>query len=626
MTPNLWFSILLLLLMLLNVGCSVGYNSVDHESDSVASVTTTRASVVSVTINELPDNTTTIATRDITRPLGPAWIDQQRWINPTIDTEDAKWFELYRDYILINPNDISTPMGALCWAHHEVERAIARYITRDILDSDIIPIYVKALGLTTDQIGSKAQATEALLSLFADQGDGDAGSVSNIDSNSDTSNNAGPVDISKDDLNISDESFAVLKYGWDSSVVPLDEIGGDGTEWLGLFQEVAKPEIVAATQAGGGLPASVQKFADALFEAVNEYLDGTRTDLSDSRGLSNTLSNWEQFVEEAKYSQDCQRAWLAEVTTNGLETQPLGGDTSISSLPRAGIDTTTTTEENEEIFVVDDSNISTTVAEFITTTLTTTTTSLDARSLSNSWLESISINNYDGSLENDRLREEYWLNNPNSLSTPMGAYCWAYHEIRRAIWRLLTYTTLVPHMEWVMDKLDITVAQVGEAGPSRNTALLDILAEGSDQYPAPDQLDSIENTNLSDDELALIWFHSDHFIEHYRIENRIAGNGTEWYDAIRAVAKPEVITAIRAGDGLPAAVVPYADRFFKAVNRLAVDNRPARDSDYNADVYSAFQLPDPLPADVVAFYEEAKYSPDCKRAFFPSSFIGNNHG
>lgn len=618
-------SILLLLLMLLNVGCSVGYNSVDYESDSVASVTTTMASVVSVTTNELPDTTTTIVTRNTTRPLGPAWIDQQKWINPAIYTEDTNGFELYRDYVLINPNDISTPMGALCWAHHEVERAIARDITRDILDSDIIPIYVKALGLTTEQVGSGAQATEALLLLFADQRDSDAGSISNIDSNSDTRNNAGPVDISMDDLNISDEDFDVLKYGWDSSVVPLDEIGGDGTEWLGMFQEVAKPEIVVATKADGDLPASVQKYADALFEAVNEYLDGTRTDLSDPRGLSYTLSNWEQFVEEAKYSQDCQRAWLAEAT-DGLGTQTVGGDTSISTLPRAGIYITTTTEVDEKVFVGGDSNVSTTVAESSTTALITTTTSLDIRSLSNSWLESISINDYDGSLEKDRLREEYWLNNPNSLSTPMGAFCWAYHEIRRAMWRLLTYATLVPHMEWVMDKLDITVAQVGEAGPSRNTALLDILAEGNDQYPAPDQIDSMEDTNLSDDELALIWFHSDHFIEHYRIENRIAGNGTEWYDAIRAVAKPEVITAIRAGDGLPAAVVPYADRFFKAVNRLAVDNRPAQDSDYEADVYSAFQLADPLPADIVAFYEEAKYSPDCKRAFFPSSFIENHPG
>lgn len=187
------------------------------------------------------------------------------------------------------------------------------------------------------------------------------------------------------------------------------------------------------------------------------------------------------------------------------------------------------------------------------------------------------------------------------------------------MWRSLIYVALVPQMELVMDKLDITVAQVGEAGPSRNTALLDILAEGR-----VDQIGSIDSTNLSDDELALIWFHSDQFIEHYRIENRIAGDGTEWYDAIRAVAKPEVIAATRAGDGLPVTVVPYADRFFKAVNRLAVDNRSAQDSDYNVDAYNTFKLPDPLPADIIDFYEEAAYSPDCKRAFFSSSFVVNS--
>ena len=318
--------------------------------------------------------------------------------------------------------------------------------------------------------------------------------------------------------------------------------------------------------------------------------------------------------------------------TYGLETLTVGGNTSISSLPSTGIDTTNT-EVDGEGFFGGDSIVSTfMVAESSTTTLIITTTSLNTRSLSKAWLESISISDYDGSLEHDRLQEDYWLSNPNSLSTPMGAFCWAYHEIGRAMWRLLTFATLVPHMEWVMDKLDITVAQVGEAGPSRNTALLDILAEGSDQNLAPvgnveggvESIDTLDGTNLSDDELALIWFHSDHFIEHYRIENRIAGNGTEWYNAIRAVAEPEVISAIRAGDGLPVAVVPYADRFFMDVNRLAVDNRSARDSDYNADAYSTLKLPDPLPADIIAFYEEAKYSPDCKRAYFSSSFVENN--
>lgn len=282
-----------LLVAFTSVTCSSAEDPRDVVESGTA-VTTTASMTTTVADTVVVDATTTIVTSDITRSLGPAWIDQQRWINPAIDTEDTNGFDLYRDYVLINPNDISTPMGALCWAHHEVERAIARDITRDILDSDTIPIYIEALGLTTEQVGSGAQATEALLSLFAD---------------SDTSN-AGPVDISMDDLNISDEGFEVLKYGWDNSVVPLDEIGGEGTEWLGMFQEVAKPEVVAATRASGGLPAPVQKYADALFEAVNEYLDGTRTDLSDPRGLSYTLSNWEQFVEVAKYSQDCQRAWL----------------------------------------------------------------------------------------------------------------------------------------------------------------------------------------------------------------------------------------------------------------------------------------------------------------------------
>ena len=82
-------------------------------------------------------------------------------------------------------------------------------------------------------------------------------------------------------------------------------------------------------------------------------------------------------------------------------------------------------------------------------------------------------------LEDARVQEEYWLNNPNTLSSPMGAFCWAYHEILRAVWRLVKFDDLAFHIQWLMDELDITVAQVGEEGPDRNTAVLDILALGS---------------------------------------------------------------------------------------------------------------------------------------------------
>ena len=265
-----------------------------------SSTTETAITVVSSVVTTTRD---TVA--DKTRVLGPAWADQQRWFNP--QSEAA--FEIYRDYILNNPNDLSTPMGALCWAQHEAERAVARYITRDGVDNVIIPLYVDLLGLTDEQVGTGEQPIEVLRELLGDD-NSEIGPVGNVDDNGDRSNSSGPADISEDDITVSGESLERIKVGWKTMVEPLDDIGGEGTEWRAIFQNVVKPEVLAATRAGSGLSAPLQKFAEELFATVGEYLDGTKTDLSDPDGLTYKLINWDQFVEEAKYSQDCKRAWL----------------------------------------------------------------------------------------------------------------------------------------------------------------------------------------------------------------------------------------------------------------------------------------------------------------------------
>jgi len=311
-------------------------------------------------------------------------------------------------------------------------------------------------------------------------------------------------------------------------------------------------------------------------------------------------------------------------TTNGLRNSKVNGheqqtessavaiNTSTSMLVTTSVSITTTMVGNSvpTVDVVESSN-------------TTTVNSIDGRPLSQAWIESDSLRNAIGLLEDARVQEEYWLNNPNTLSSPMGAFCWAFHEIYRSVWRLLRFDILSSEIEWLMTKLDITDTQVGEEGPDRNTAVLDILAEGDNQDTAPvgnvegddAQTNTIEpGQDRTDEELARLLFYSDEYIEHYRIENRIAGDGTEWYDALRAVADPKVIGAIRSGDVLPTVVRPFADRFFERVNMLSVDTRPATDDYYAGDFYDAFSEEIPLPSDLIAFLEEAKYSQDCKRA------------
>ncbi len=223
----------------------------------------------------------------------PAWIEQQEWSNITqFDGSDE-----HLDYFLVNPNKLSTPMGALCWAHLETEQAIIRYLARETIDNEMILPYIESLGLTTEQIGTGAQATEVLRQLLGSQDSSDK-------------NSSASVKISEEDLTISQEELSRLKDDWRSTVEPLDKIGGDETEWLDMLREVAKPEVEAATRTREGLYAPAREFADALFKAVGEYLDGTRDDLLDEGGLSSELPNWSGFVQIASLSQDCQRAWL----------------------------------------------------------------------------------------------------------------------------------------------------------------------------------------------------------------------------------------------------------------------------------------------------------------------------
>ena len=298
-----------LIITLTGITCTPSVNDIDGSNVQEPSNVETSDTLVTSTITNIESDIITTLTRDTvadsTRVLGPAWADQQRWFNP----QSEAVFEIYRDYILNNPNDLSTPMGALCWAQHETERAIARYVTRDRVDSGIIPLYVDLLGLTDEQVGTGEQSIEILRELLGDD-NSEIGPVGNVDDNGDRSNSSGPADISEDDITVSGESLERIKVGWKTMVEPLDDIGGEGTEWRAIFQNVVKPEVLAATRAGSGLSAPLQKFAEELFATVGEYLDGTKTDLLEPNGLTYKLINWDKFVEEAKYSQDCKRAWL----------------------------------------------------------------------------------------------------------------------------------------------------------------------------------------------------------------------------------------------------------------------------------------------------------------------------
>ena len=530
--------------------------------------------------------TTTVATL----ALSPAWIEAKELLqrpdmtelsDDELMAEHVAFSRSLYQYVRENTNSISSsPMGALCWVVQELSRTHELYLNRISVDESA-EVIIGDLGIVDENYNDQ-RPIEFLLDYLAGdiaiEDDGNSGPVGVVDED-----NGVTPDVSDSDNSLKDDEWTegILTFYRDPAMIDLLRImvgPGDGTEWASAVRSVVSPEVRAAVRVGERLSPDVQLYADALFRAVQDYIDTAQTEPS---GFYKDLPKFHNFVEAAKYSPDCKRLSIA------IDEMMTESDAS-TSMP-------------------------VTISDFATTT--TLASSVDTRPLSQAWMESgLLYDAYDLS-EDARVQEEYWLKNPNTLSSPMGAFCWAYHEILRAVWRLVKFDDLAFHIQWLMEELDITVAQVGEEGPDRNTAVLDILALGS-VVGGDTQTDTTEpGQDMTDEELARLLFYSDEYIDSYRIENRIGGDGTEWYDALRAVADPQIIESTRSGDGLPSVVQPYADRFFETVNKLSVDTRPVTDDHYAADFIGAFEEEIPLPSDLVAFMEEAKYSQDCKRVY-----------
>ena len=589
---------------------------VDQDS-SVNVVTRTSVPEVSTTETATTIISSIVTTAVAMLDLSPAWIEAKELLQrPDITelsddefrAEHVAYSRFYNQYIRENTNSISSsPIGALCWIVQELSRTHELYLGR-ILADELAKVIMNLLRIVDENYNNQ-RPIEFLLDYLTEditvEDSGDSGPVGVVAEDNDVAPGMLDSDNSLEDDELSIEEFLTIYR--DPEMIDFlrvtQEGGGDGTEWASAVRSVVRPEVRAAIGAGEGLPPDIQSYADALFRAVQDYIDSGQTEPYD---FYQYLPGFHNFVEAAKYSPDCKRLSIA---LDELRTE---NDTSTSVPVTAHTD-----------FTVLSGVPTIATSDFATTT--TLASSVDDRPFSQAWIESASsLGKVDGLLEDAPVQEEYWLNNPNTLSSPMGAFCWAYHEIFRAMWRLLMFDDLASHFQWLMDELDITVAQVGEAGPDRNTAVLDILSGVSNQDPAPvgsveggdTQTDTTEpGQDMTDEKLARLLFYSDEDIEYYRIRNRIGGDGTEWYDALRAVADPKIIEATRSGAGLPTVVQPYADRFFETVNKLSVDTRPVTDDYYAADFIGAFDEEIPLPADLVAFLEEAKYSQDCKRLY-----------
>ena len=269
--------------------------------------------------NQVSSTSTTVVASTIVPPsreLSQAWVDSQVTLSK-VGSDDFADSTYYINYLSINPNDVSTPMGALCWAYHELGQSFEKDSMRSMLDYHMVPFLMENYdGITDEQIGPPGpKATDAFFDLVLS----DIGSIGSVDDSSgqiDTygENSAtgavGSIDGSDDAMTDAN----IIGYFND-----IHEFAGDGNAWPDAVRTIASPEMAAAFAAGEGLPAEVQVYADALIAFAEEHVGKPFDDSAGSDVLNFADIDFpgiDAFIEEAKYNQNCKRAMIADMIRN----------------------------------------------------------------------------------------------------------------------------------------------------------------------------------------------------------------------------------------------------------------------------------------------------------------------
>ena len=223
---------------------------------SVASLSQS-ASDSSATTTTVSTSTTAVSTSTTVLAFSPAWVETQEYLDqsaaesvgPVVARADA-------ERIRVNPNDWLTPVGALCWAQHELERTTSMAYAREDLDEWMLPTLVHRYGLNEDLLsdglgpGTSRRVLDALEALASQ-----AATTTSV-----VPGSAGDVDI---------EFVQWLRT--------IDYEGGEGTEWVAALDAVAGEEWLRAVRAGSGLPTDVLAYAEALSARARDALAGFPT-------------------------------------------------------------------------------------------------------------------------------------------------------------------------------------------------------------------------------------------------------------------------------------------------------------------------------------------------------------
>lgn len=290
---------------------NIGANTSTTIGSSTTSIPSTVTSITIISTTVL-DSTTTTSTTATSRRLSPAWIES-RAMDSVFVSNEIEDIKRTNDYFSNNPNDTSTPMGAICWAYHELSGGYYISSSRYMVDYFAIPFFMHEAGIASEQFGPPGpEATGALLDMLLNNN----GAVGNVDDGADDQTETPfggerdvvPVGSTGDTSSATDVALETFRI--------LHEYAGDGTAWAEAVGAVASPEMVTAFQANGGLPADVQVYADALTTFAKEHVGKDFDYTAESDNPNFALPGFpglKAFVDAAKYHQDCKRALIEDL-------------------------------------------------------------------------------------------------------------------------------------------------------------------------------------------------------------------------------------------------------------------------------------------------------------------------
>ena len=264
-------------------------------SSSSTAASTSATAATAITTNATATSTASATPSTAVRTLSPAWVGAQQrldvagtWAHTVEGAAEARRaFE----YSLSNPNQWSTPMGALCWADHELSRVTTMLLYRDMLDEDMTSMLMDELGIRDDQVpsGPSQARSRAVIDI--------------LESYTSTTTTIGTSPTTMASVLIDPDIVAMARA--------LDYGGGTGLEWLDALDEVASPEWAAAVRAGDGLPADVLRYADGLAANARMQLANSTPRMTVSM-YGPYVDGYEAFVEAAKYDQNCLRTMIGD--------------------------------------------------------------------------------------------------------------------------------------------------------------------------------------------------------------------------------------------------------------------------------------------------------------------------